>query len=362
MQYQKEPDVTHQPEWLTFFEREYPSANMVLIRGERPVLVDTGFGSDLPATERLLREAGAPPESLYLIVNTHYHCDHAGGNSGLQRRYNLPVAAHRWEAQLINHRDLEACSAEWLNQPIEPYEALPLSDGDEIDAGAMVLRVLHTPGHTLGHISLYAPEEQVLICGDAVHTDDVAWINPFREGAGALERTLETLDHLSRLPVRWACSGHGPAIEDLKAAIDAARRRYQKWLEDPEKVSWHACKRIFTYALMLSNGLDEAEVSRYLLQCPWFQDYSRHGFRVQPEDFVEPLLAEMLRSEAAGWQGRRLIARAPHNPPPANWPSGPTRPKDWPKVRSGSLDERRTNERIAGENAPAVPGEGRYLF
>jgi glyoxylase-like metal-dependent hydrolase (beta-lactamase superfamily II) len=44
-----------------------------------------------------------------------------------------------------------------------------------------VLQVIHTPGHTLGHISLYAPDEQILILGDAVHGDDVAWINPFRE-------------------------------------------------------------------------------------------------------------------------------------------------------------------------------------
>lgn len=104
--------MTHAPDWLVFFERTYPSANMALIRGERPVLVDTGYGSDLTATENLLREAGVPPESLSLIVNTHYHSDHVGGNGGLQGRYGTPVAAHRWEAALVNNRDREACSAE----------------------------------------------------------------------------------------------------------------------------------------------------------------------------------------------------------------------------------------------------------
>ena len=80
---------------LVFFERKYPSANAVLVRGDQAVLVDTGFGSDLHATERLLREAGLSPEHLRLVVNTHYHCDHARGNGGLQRRYDLPIAAHR---------------------------------------------------------------------------------------------------------------------------------------------------------------------------------------------------------------------------------------------------------------------------
>ena len=254
--------MRHAPDWLVFLERTYPSANMALIRGESAVLADTGYGSDLTDTENLLREAGVPPESLSLIANTHHHSDHVGGNGGLQERYGTPVAAHRWEAALVNNRDREACSAEWLGQPVEPYEVnLPLSDGDEVGASGVALEVLHTPGHTLGHVSLYAPEEQVFIFGDAVHGDDVAWINPYREGAGALDRTLESLDRLGSLPIRWACSGHGPAIEDPLAAIDAARRRYEKWLGDPKKAAWHGCKRIFSYALMLRDGLDEAEVT-----------------------------------------------------------------------------------------------------
>lgn len=320
-------------ERLVFFRRAYPSANAMLARGERPVLVDIGFGSDLSTTEDLLRKAGVPPESLALIVNTHYHCDHAGGNSGLQRRYGLPIAAHRWEADLVNRRDREACSVEWLDQPIEPYWVdYPLSDGDEIETGGVVLQVLHTPGHTLGHISLYAPEERVLICGDAVHGDDVAWINPFREGAGAMQRALESLDRLAGLPVLRAYSGHGPGIEDPEAAIEAARRRYAKWLDEPQKAYWHACKRIFAYALMIYGALDEKEVRPYLLRCPWFDDYARHGFGAEPSELAGSLVAEMLRSGAAGWRNERLGALPPHNRPPADWLSGPYRPKDWPKV------------------------------
>src|SRR5205807_1578835 len=117
------------PAWLQFFERPYPSANMVLIRGPRPVLVDTGFGSDLPATEGLLHAAGVAPADLHLLVNTHYHSDHVGGNHGLQGRYGLPVAAHPWEAGPINRRDPEACGAAWLDQPVEPYTVTqPLAD------------------------------------------------------------------------------------------------------------------------------------------------------------------------------------------------------------------------------------------
>ncbi len=109
--------MTGSPDWLTFFKREYPSANMVLIRGRRPVLVDTGFGSGLPATEKLLREAGVPPEDLCLIVNTHYHSDHVGGNSGLQHRYGIPIATYRWDANLVNRRDREVVAPSGSTSP-----------------------------------------------------------------------------------------------------------------------------------------------------------------------------------------------------------------------------------------------------
>src|SRR5690625_636992 len=66
---------------IIFFERYYPSANMILIKDRSPTLIDTGFGSDVQDTERLIKDADVSPEELHLIVNTHYHSDHVGGNS-----------------------------------------------------------------------------------------------------------------------------------------------------------------------------------------------------------------------------------------------------------------------------------------
>jgi hypothetical protein len=115
-------------------------------------------------------------------------------------------------------------------------------------------------------------------------------------------------------------------------AIDAARRRYEKWLNEPEKVAWHACKRIFAYGLMMCNGLPAESVTPYLLEQAWVEDYALHVFQCTPQDFIEPLLNEMVRSGAAGWQNGRLVALTPYRPLPPDWPRGPARPKDWPKI------------------------------
>lgn len=316
---------------VIFFQRTFPSANMVLLRGPRPILVDSGFGSDAAATSQLLRDAGIAPESLQLVVNTHYHCDHVGGNHHLQQTYGIPIAAHAGDATLVNRRDREACSVHWLNQRVEPYTVNRLLQaGDVLDTGSVQAEVLHVPGHTLNHIALYA--EGILICGDTVHAHDVAWLNMFREGVGAIDRMMATLDMLSKLPLYVSYSGHGVPAEDPQQAIDSARRRYEKWLVQPEKIAWHACKRLFTYALMIEDGLTRDEIEPYLLkQAPWYADYCLHMFGVEPQAFVQPFLDELLRSKAADWHtDGRLLPSAPYRAPARGWMQAVPMPEDWP--------------------------------
>lgn len=319
--------MTH---WLHFFERTFPSANMILVRGPRPILIDTGFGSDVAQTIRMLDELGTHPANLQMAVNTHYHADHAGGNHALQTQFNVPIAAHRWEAALVNRRDHDACASEWLHQPVEAYIVDQwLKDGDVLSTGDIDLQVIHTPGHTLGHVCLYA--DGVLLCGDAFHANDVAWMNIFREGVGAINRALESLDRLALLALHVAYSGHGSAALRPLDAIDAARRRYEKWLDDPEKMGWHACKRILTYALMLADGMTRDGLEHYLVRCPWYLDLSRYLFNSTPEAFFQPLIDEMLRARAAEWRGERLVPLAPYHPPDPMWAASVPRPRQWPR-------------------------------
>ncbi|MGM9987619.1 MAG: MBL fold metallo-hydrolase [Bacillaceae bacterium] len=315
---------------IIFFERKFPSANMILIKDQLPTLIDTGFGSNVKATEQLMKESGIAPEELHLIVNTHYHSDHVGGNFHFQKNYGVTIAAHKWDADLVNTCNSEACGAEWLDQPVEPYRVdIKLSDNDEIMTGSRLFQVLHTPGHTLGHISLYEPEEKVLICGDLFHKNDIGWLNIFREGVASIQRSLESLERLSTLPIQQAYSGHGPQIDNPQNSIDSARKRFEKWLSTPEKISWHACKRIFAYALIIKNGLREEEIPSYLLTCGWFHDFARHAFQLQPEEFVQVLIDEMIRSGAASWNNNQLIATSPYEAPQREWIEKNIKPNDW---------------------------------
>ena len=318
---------------VSFLQRAYPSANVVLLHGSRPVLVDTGFGADSAALLSWLEAQGAAP--LSLIVNTHSHCDHSGGNHALQALYGTPIAAQADEAAAVNRRDPDACRADWLRQPTEPYQVDHLlRDGDPVNTGEAAWQVVATPGHTAGHISLHSSEHGMLVLGDAMHNADLGWLNLYREGGDSLERAAESIERLATLPAHIGYSGHGPAITDLPAAFARARQRLRSWREQPERIAWHACKRIFSHGLMLTDGLEESAITGALLDAPWFRDHATLAFGMTPEAFVPHLITEMVRSGAAGWQAGRLVATAPHRVPPAGWARAPTAPAAWPAVKA----------------------------
>ena len=230
---------------------------------------------------------------------------------------------------MVNARHSATGRARWLHQPLEPYDVeWPLADNDVIDTGSWQWRVVNTPGHTAGHISLFCQEAGVLVTGDAVHANDVGWLD--LHWPSALDEADATIDRLAALSLQTAYSGHGPPTLNPTAAFDTAKRRLGVWRTAPDRMAWHGIKRVFAYGLMVKDGLPETDVLPYLSACPWFRAYAAHPFGLTPEAFAERLVVEMLRAGAARWIGATLIAGAPFTRPSPHWATAPTDPALWP--------------------------------
>jgi glyoxylase-like metal-dependent hydrolase (beta-lactamase superfamily II) len=162
------------------------------------VVVDTGTGENIGYLFDSLKKSGIDMEDLSLIVNTHNHFDHVGGN----RYLDLEVAMHIEDAIPFERGDDTATAACMFGIAMGKMRVdRKLEAGDKIGK----FKVLHTPGHTAGGICLH--DGETLISGDTV----------FAGGGfgrvdlgGNLEDMINSLKMLSTLEVENLLPGHGP--------------------------------------------------------------------------------------------------------------------------------------------------------
>lgn len=315
------------PAWVTWQRRPFPDCNLLLLRGGRPALVDTGF---VGHAEQTAAWARAYTDDVALVVNTHWHSDHVGGNARLQAM-GAGIAAATPDAQAVARRDPGCCLAEYLDQPVAPYTVdEPLDDGQVVRLGEADWQVVRTPGHTPGHLSLWQPDERLLVAGDALSDYDVGWVNLALDGPGAAATALASLQRLAELAPRVLLPSHGPIPADPGSAFDSALRRAQRLVDDPDGAVWYGARRVFAFALMIRNGIPTDEVEPYLHARAWLKDAARL-LRTTPETLAADLVDTMLNSGTIVRRDGRLHAAAEHTtvaagslrvPFPRDWPAG----------------------------------------
>jgi hydroxyacylglutathione hydrolase len=315
------------PAWVSWQQRPFPDANLLLLRGRRPALIDSGF---VGHAEQTAAWARAHSGRVALVVNTHWHSDHVGGNAVLQAM-GAGIAASVPDAQAIARRDPGCCQAEYLDQPVAPYTIdQPLGDGQVLRLGDADWQVVSTPGHTPGHLALRQPQERLLIVGDALSDYDVGWVNIALDGLGAAGTALASLHRLADLRPRVLLPSHGPIPADPGVAFATAIRRAQRLVDDPAGAVWYGARRIFAFALMIRSGIPADEVEPYLHARTWLTDAARLLART-PETLAAELVETMLGSGALVLRDHRLHAAAEHTPVPAGSLRVPF-PRAWPTL------------------------------
>lgn len=125
------------------------------VQGE-VIVIDPGADYEKIAT--FLKKERLSPK---FIVNTHGHIDHIGAN----HRFNLPILIHRQDADFLSNPQLNL-SASFGGGYRSPQAVRLLEEGDSIEVGDMELKVIHTPGHTPGGISL--KYDDLIFTGDTL--------------------------------------------------------------------------------------------------------------------------------------------------------------------------------------------------
>lgn len=258
---------------LFFVERGYLNGNHFVFASKDPVLVDTGYIADFRVTERLINDLGVRLSDIRLIVNTHGHCDHVGGNRVIQERSGCAVAMHRIGKHFIDTRDDWATWWRYYDQRAEFFDCTQaFEDGDVLPIGPHEFRVVHTPGHSADGIVLYNEREKVLLSSDTLWENDVAVMTLRIEGSRALFSMLDSLEKIAALDARIAYPGHGKPFADVKGAIEKARTRIAGYLDRRDGIGEDLLKKILIYTLLMERSVPEDSFFKNLLGTHWFRE------------------------------------------------------------------------------------------
>jgi glyoxylase-like metal-dependent hydrolase (beta-lactamase superfamily II) len=198
-----------------------------------------------------VRHALGVERSLDLIVNTHLHSDHCGGNALLQANFACDTLIPQTEADAVRDWDEDTLTFRATGQTCERFGFTgTIAPGATLRLGGLNWSVLGAPGHDPHSLMLYCPEERVLISADALWENGFGVIFPELEGESGFAEQRAVLDLIATLDVRAVIPGHGAPFTDVAKALDIASSRIDYLRADPVRNAKNALKVLIVFKLM----------------------------------------------------------------------------------------------------------------
>jgi glyoxylase-like metal-dependent hydrolase (beta-lactamase superfamily II) len=191
-----------------------------LIYAKQIYVVDSGIAGARDLIFSNVKETGHDPVNIATLVITHAHPDHVGGALGMQRATGCVVAAHEADKLWIEDTELQ-----YRQRPVPGFHSIVegpvridrvLHDGDSLElSDGSALRVVHTPGHAKGHISLLYDADRSLFSGDCI---PLRGEMPIYEDAIASVKSIKRLRDIRGLELllsSWDVPRHGRQIYEV---------------------------------------------------------------------------------------------------------------------------------------------------
>ncbi|GAA0201682.1 MBL fold metallo-hydrolase [Haladaptatus pallidirubidus] len=181
------------------------------------VLLDAGFQGQIEDLESALAEHGFELDDVEILILTHQDGDHVGCAEELISRTGATTVAHPRDTPAIEGDEDPIKSSGDRYPPVSVDVQVVEDVVFRTEAGP--LRVIETPGHTPGHISLALPEIDLLFAGDATVADDDGLAGPNERFTPEMEEAIDSLGKLAELDANQILCYHGGFVEGDGADI-----------------------------------------------------------------------------------------------------------------------------------------------
>ncbi|MES2879943.1 MAG: MBL fold metallo-hydrolase [Pseudomonadota bacterium] len=291
---------------LIILERGWLSSNNILICGrESTALIDSGYATHAGQTLALV-DAALDGRTLDVLVNTHLHSDHCGGNAALQSRYpNLTTRIPPGLSPHVQAWDPDALTFTPTGQSCPPFRFdAVLQPNTDILLGDLLWQVHAAPGHDPHSVILFEPVSRVLVSADALWENGFGVVFPELEGADAFDHVAKTLDLIESLAPQRVIPGHGAAFSDVASALAVARKRLAGFVANPVKHSQYAAKVLLKFKLLAVQRMEEAAFMAWAQTTPYFKLIHANYFEdLDFSEWLDQLIGDLIKSGAASREG-----------------------------------------------------------
>ncbi|MET0541232.1 MAG: MBL fold metallo-hydrolase [Variovorax sp.] len=288
------------PDSMHVLQRGWLSSNNILFLGhDQTALVDSGYATHAPQTLELVAHL-LQGRRLDLLVNTHIHSDHCGGNAALQQAHGCRTLIPAAEARAVRDWDEGALSYAACGQqcPCFGFDAV-IAPGDTLALGDLQWRVLGAPGHDPHSLILHCPAERILISADALWENGFGVIFPELEGESGFAEARATLESIARLDLRLVIPGHGAPFTDVAGALDRAFRRLDYLAADPARNAQNGIKVLVKFRLLERKRVPLAELRRWMREVPLLAISNRTHLRMDEDALADWTAAQLVKAGAA---------------------------------------------------------------
>lgn len=182
------------------------------------ILIDVGFPDTVDLLADALGEHGFALDDVAHVLLTHQDGDHAGGLRDVLDATDATTFAHPEDTPVIEGERPPLKGGDGDRYSPAPID-VRIVDGVTFRTRAGPLRIVETPGHTPGHVSLYLPERDLLVAGDALTADEHGLAPPKEQFTPDMSTAIESVGRLADLGVTATHCYHGGSVEHGEGGV-----------------------------------------------------------------------------------------------------------------------------------------------